>query len=114
MGLTVSDRIPVHKQPPKLYAKRHVLPDRKQAGAGGPDTQLCSAMPCTAQLTSTTAPLYFAPGLSLGVGVVSLSIVYRVYTVVNIVYLRDSAHDPSVNEMESHAGLCLPGNGGVR
>jgi hypothetical protein len=75
MRLTASGQIPVHTQPPKLYAKRHVLPDRKQVGAGGPDTQLYFAMPCTAQLTSTTAPLYFAPGLSLGVGVVSLSIV---------------------------------------
>jgi hypothetical protein len=114
MVLTAGDRILVHTQPPKLYAKRHVLPDRKQAEAGGPDTQLCSAVLCHAQLTSTTAPLYFAPGLSLGVGVVSLSIVYRVYAVVNIVYLRDSAHDPSVNEMESHAGPWRACNGRVR
>jgi hypothetical protein len=84
--LTVNDQTPSHRPPPELYAMDHVPPNRTRAVIAGP---ILSAFGLThitqRKLTSTTAPLYFAPGFWFGVGVVSLSIAIVSNLVVSIV-----------------------------
>jgi hypothetical protein len=74
--LTVDDQTLARMPLPMRYAAGRVPPDKTLAVVGDP-TQLSSgpALSRNNELTSTTAPLYFAPGGTLGVGVVSLSIV---------------------------------------
>jgi hypothetical protein len=58
------------------YEADHAPPDKTLAVVEDPtDLAQFPHYRATTRLTSTTAPLYFAPGGALGVGVVSLSIV---------------------------------------